>query len=177
MTLSEAELVAQALPDGYSRTQVRDAAVSVRRAVILKTLWYPEILNAMVQSAKDYLISSGVNPAAIEVETVPGSFELPLGVELACSHATRRPPPDLVVALGCVLRGGTPHFEFVSRSSIDGLMRVQLDRRLPLGMGVLTVDNKEQALERKIKGAEAAQAAFFMYLMARDAGVTPRTVG
>lgn len=170
MSLTEAAQVAQAIPEGWTRESMRHAAQNVRRALILKTLWYPELLNGMVDSARQYLESAGVSASAIEVRTVPGSFELPLGVEICAPASPGRPAADLVVALGCIIKGDTPHFDFVSGAATDGLMRVQLDQRVPVGFGVLTVENREQAEARIGKGAEAAQAAFMMHLLARQSG-------
>src|SRR5437870_7572084 len=93
---------------------------------------------------------------------VPGAFELPL----AAKRVALSKKYDAVVALGCVLRGETPHFEYISRAVSNGLQRVALEAGIPVGFGVLTVDTVEQAMERSgdsgNKGFEAAMAAFQM---------------
>src|SRR5256885_1856126 len=93
---------------------------------------------------------------------VPGAFEIPL----AAKRAALSKKYDAVVALGCVLRGETPHFEYISRAVSNGLQRVALEAGIPVGFGVLTVDTVEQAMERSgdsaNKGFEAAMAAFQM---------------
>ena len=93
---------------------------------------------------------------------VPGSFEIPL----AAKRAALSKKYDAVVALGCVLRGETPHFEYISRAVSNGLQRVALETGIPVGFGVLTADTVEQAMERSgdsgNKGFEAAMAAYQM---------------
>jgi len=99
---------------------------------------------------------------------VPGSFELPV----AAKHVAVSKKYDGIVALGCVLRGETPHFEYISRAVSDGLQRVALETGIPVGFGVLTVDTVEQAMERSgesgNKGFEAAMAAFQMINVLRE---------
>ena len=99
---------------------------------------------------------------------VPGSFEIPI----AAKHAAMSKKYDGIVALGCVLRGETPHFEYISRAVSDGLQHVALETGIPVGFGVLTVDTVEQAMERSgesgNKGFEAAMAAFQMINVLRE---------
>ena len=100
---------------------------------------------------------------------VPGAFELPLGAAHLLAFC------DCVVALGVVIRGGTPHFEYVCRAATDGLLRVSLDAKRPVGFGVLTCDDEQQALDRagladsrEDKGAEAAEAAMSMAVLMKS---------
>src|ERR1043165_2012823 len=99
---------------------------------------------------------------------VPGSFEIPLAVKQAAASKKY----DGIVALGCVLRGETPHFEYISRAVSDGLQRVALETGIPVGFGVLTVHTVEQAMERSgesgNKGFAAATAAFQMIHVLRE---------
>src|SRR5438876_11894221 len=99
---------------------------------------------------------------------VPGSFEIPLAVK----HAALSKKYDGIVALGCVMRGETPHFEYISRAVSDGLQRVALETGIPVGFGLLTVDTVEQAMERSgesgNKGSEAALAALEMINVLRE---------
>ncbi|NCN27748.1 6,7-dimethyl-8-ribityllumazine synthase [bacterium] len=161
MSLSEATKVFERFPDGIDAKALKSAADGLRRVAILKTFWYPEIIEAMERSARSYLADLNVGSDRIEAVGVPGSFELPLAVKLLAESKSY----DIVIALGCVLRGGTPHFDYVCRETIAGLSQVSLAHNLPLGMGVLTVDSLEQAQERMNKGLEAAQAAVLMWTL------------
>lgn len=159
MSLSEAAHVGARRPAGFSREDYAAAAARVRGAVIIKTSWYPEIIEALEKSARSWLIDAGLRPGAIQSREVPGSFELPLAAALAADEEGT----DFVVALGCVIRGETPHFDYVCSSAMQGLMQVQLQSRVPVGCGLLTVDDIAQAQRRLEKGAEAAQAAFWIF--------------
>lgn len=165
MSLNEAEKMKARLPRGLNLAQAQARAQKARRVVIARTLWYPDVIDALEKSARDYLVGLGIRAEAIRVVDVPGSFELPLGIQQQIDQGGT----DFVVALGCIIRGDTPHFDFVSRAAVDGLMRVSLDRKIPVGLGVLTVDSLEQARVRLDKGAEAAQAACFLWLQAPGA--------
>jgi 6,7-dimethyl-8-ribityllumazine synthase len=104
----------------------------------------------------------------VKLIRVPGSFEIPMAVK----HAALSKKYDGIVALGCVLRGETPHFEYISRAVSNGLQHVALETGIPVGFGVLTVDTVEQAMERSgesgNKGFEAAMAAFQMITVLRE---------
>ena len=98
------------------------------------------------------------------LQRVPGAFELPLAAMFAIEQGA-----DAVIALGVVIRGETPHFDYVCKSATDGLTQLQLDTGTPIGFGLLTVDNEAQAIARaglenskEDKGAEAVQAALHM---------------
>lgn len=161
MSLSEASSVAARLPVGLSARRASELATQVKSVLILKTLWYPEIVDALAESAQSYLHEAGIATQAISTHAVPGSFELPLSAQFFAE--LQKPTPDFIVAVGLVLEGGTPHFDYVCRAVTDGLARVSLENRLPIGFGVLTVNTLAQAEARKEKGREAAQAAFLMY--------------
>ncbi|MBS1982574.1 MAG: 6,7-dimethyl-8-ribityllumazine synthase [Bdellovibrionales bacterium] len=163
MSLDEASKVLTSLPAELNPAKLREIAESVRRVTILRTLWYPEVLGPMTDSALQYLKSLGISEDSIETMTVPGSFELPLGVMIAAEPTAKKAPLDFTVALGCVVRGDTPHFDFVCAAASQGLMRAQIELKIPVGFGMLTVENLDQALARLDKGAEAAQAAFLMH--------------
>lgn len=128
------------------------------RIVIVAGSWHDEITNGLIAGATRTLEASG---ASFELVRVPGSFELPVACKAAL-HAGA----DAVVALGVIIRGGTPHFEYVSAAATDGLTRVALDTGKPVGFGVLTLDDEQQGLDRaglpgskEDKGREAAEAA------------------
>lgn len=120
--------------------------------------WHTVISEGLKAGARRVLEASG---ATIVEYVVPGSFELPV-----VSKAALEAGADAVVALGVIIRGGTPHFEYVSAAATDGLTRVALDTGKPVGFGVLTLENEQQGLDRaglpgsiEDKGAEAAEAA------------------
>ncbi len=120
--------------------------------------WHTDISEGLKAGARRVLEAAG---ATVVEYAVPGSFELPV-----VSKAALEAGADAVVALGVIIRGGTPHFEYVSAAATDGLTRVALDTGKPVGFGVLTLDDEAQGLDRaglpgshEDKGAEAAEAA------------------
>ena len=120
--------------------------------------WHDEITNGLIAGATSTLEASG---AEFSLVRVPGSFELPVVAKAALDAGA-----DAVVALGVIIRGGTPHFEYVSAAATDGLTRVALDTGKPVGFGLLTLDDEQQGLDRaglpgskEDKGREAAEAA------------------
>jgi 6,7-dimethyl-8-ribityllumazine synthase len=124
---------------------------------IVAASWHDTVMDGLIAGAARACEAAG---AEAQLVRVPGSFELPI-VAQECAASF-----DAVIALGVIIRGGTPHFEFVSSAATDGLTRVALDTRTPVGFGVLTCDNEQQALDRaglpgssEDKGAEAAWAA------------------
>ena len=128
------------------------------KITIVAGQWHEEISNGLLAGAHRALAASGAEVTEIRV---PGSFELPV-----VSKAALEAGADAVVALGVIIRGGTPHFEYVSAAATDGLTRVALDTGKPVGFGVLTLDDEQQGLDRaglpgskEDKGAEAAEAA------------------
>ena len=128
------------------------------KITIVAGQWHEEISNGLLAGAHRWLAASGAEVTEIRV---PGSFELPV-----VSKAALEAGADAVVALGVIIRGGTPHFEYVSAAATDGLTRVALDTGKPVGFGVLTLDDEQQGLDRaglrgskEDKGAEAAEAA------------------
>ena len=128
------------------------------RVGVVAAQWHTEVMDGLVDGARRALTAYAVGDVT-EVR-VPGTFELPVvAAELARTH-------DAVVALGVVVRGGTPHFDYVCTAATDGLTRVALDTGTPIGFGVLTCDDDAQALDRaglqgssEDKGYEATAAA------------------
>jgi len=121
------------------------------------------IFNVLLGGAIDALERHGVDTAKITVVNVPGAFEIPLAVKKMADSGKY----DGVIALGAVIRGSTPHFDFVAGECAKGLSAVQMDTGVPVGFGVLTVDTIEQAIERAgtkagNKGAEAAMTVVEM---------------
>lgn len=133
------------------------------KVVVVAGQWHEQIAQGLIDGASRYLESSGADWSLVHV---PGSFELPLGAKKALESGA-----DAVVALGVIIRGGTPHFEYVAQATTNGLTRVALDAGKPVGFGVLTVDDEKQGLDRaglegssEDKGAEAADAAIRLAL-------------
>jgi 6,7-dimethyl-8-ribityllumazine synthase len=121
------------------------------------------IVDRLLDAALDTLTKHGVTPTDIEVVRVPGAFETPLAIKKLA--ATRR--FNALIALGCVIRGATPHFDYVAGEVSRGVAQLSLAHDVPIGFGVLTVDTIEQAIERAgtkggNKGADAALAALQM---------------
>ena len=126
---------------------------------LLSTQWNKFVVDVMLTSAEKELISQGVNPKNIIKVEIPGAYELPLAAKRLLEKDI-----DAVIALGAVIKGETPHFDFVSSSCANGLTRVSLDANKPVLFGVLTTETEEQAIERVDpqkgnKGAEVAQSA------------------
>jgi len=121
------------------------------------------IADRLLDGALGVLRQHGAAEESLRVVRVPGAFEIPLAARQLADRGT----VDGIVALGCVIRGATPHFDYVAGACADGLARVQLDYGVPIGFGVLTVEHLEQALERAgskagNKGADAALAMLEM---------------
>ena len=128
------------------------------RVAVVAAQWHTQVMDGLVDGARRALAEAGVEPLLLRV---PGSFELPVA-----AARLARAGCDAGVALGVVVRGGTPHFEYGCAAATDGLTRVAVDTGVPVGFGVLTCDTDEQALDRaglpgssEDKGYEAAQAA------------------
>ena len=152
---------------GHGAPDTAPIDASGLRVVIVAGQWHDVITDGLIAGAQRVLAASG---AAWELVRVPGSFELPVAAQAALAGGA-----DAVVALGVIIRGGTPHFEFVSSAATDGLTRVALDTGKPVGFGVLTLDDEQQGLDRaglpgstEDKGAEAADAALRTALLVRE---------
>jgi 6,7-dimethyl-8-ribityllumazine synthase len=130
------------------------------RVAVVAASWHTGVMDGLLAGARRALAEAGITQ--VREVRVPGSFELPV----ACARLARSGEHDAVVALGVVIRGGTPHFDYVCQAATDGLTRVSVDTGVPVGFGVLTCDTEEQALDRAglpgstgDKGHEAATAA------------------
>ena len=142
------------------------------RILIVEARYYDEIADALLAGAMKALNEA---KADIERVSVPGSLEIPAAIAIVADAAERRRRPyDGVVALGCVIRGDTIHFDIVSHQSARGLMDLSVLRRLPIGNGIITVENEVQALARarideRDKGGDAARAALALIALKRNA--------
>lgn len=135
--------------------------------VVVAGTWHETISNGLIAGAQRVLDEARATHRLVRV---PGSFELAVAAQAAFAGGA-----DAVVALGVIIRGGTPHFEYVSAAATDGLTRVSLDAGKPVGFGLLTLDDEKQGLDRaglpgsqEDKGAEAADAALRTALVIRE---------
>ncbi|MDB6060093.1 MAG: 6,7-dimethyl-8-ribityllumazine synthase [Verrucomicrobiaceae bacterium] len=133
------------------------------RFAIVVGRWNSFVVESLVSGAVDTLRRHGIEEDQITIVRAPGAFEIPL----VCQKVAEKKQFDAIIALGAVIRGGTPHFEYVAGECTKGLAQVMLQYGIPVSFGVLTVDTIEQAIERAgtkagNKGAEAATSALEM---------------
>jgi 6,7-dimethyl-8-ribityllumazine synthase len=131
------------------------------RLAIVATRWHAELVDALVDGAQAEATACN---ARVATYRVPGAFEIPV----VADALARRDEVHAIVALGVVMRGGTPHFDYVCRAVTDGCLRVSLDHRLPVGFGILTVDDVAQATARLDKGREAVRAVLETLVVLAD---------
>ena len=129
---------------------------------VVATSWHTQIMDGLIQGAMREL--EKVNAQEVILKRIPGAFELPLAAKYAIEQGA-----DAVIALGVVIQGDTPHFDYVCDSATQGLTTLQLETGIPIGFGLLTIDTEAQGLARaglegskEDKGAEAVQAALHM---------------
>lgn len=139
------------------------------RVAVVRTLWNNHITEALMAGAVDEFSRAGLQPDDIDTFEVPGAVEL----TFAASKLIESGLYDCIVVLGCVIRGGTPHFDYVCQSVTQGITHLNSECDIPTIFGVLTVDTEQDALDRaggKLgnKGTEAAQAALLMFDFAKD---------
>jgi 6,7-dimethyl-8-ribityllumazine synthase len=143
---------------GHGAPTIELTGAEKLRVTVVAGMWHEEISEALIEGAKRVLDAAGTTYTVVRV---PGSFELPVVAKAALEGGA-----DAVVALGVIIRGGTPHFEYVSSAATTGLTDVALATGKPVGFGVLTLDDEAQGIDRaglpgssEDKGAEAAEAA------------------
>ena len=129
---------------------------------IVFTAWNEEIVSSLLENSKKELLSLGVKEENITLVEVPGAFEIPLAAKVLASTSV-----DAVIALGAIIKGDTPHFDFIASSCTEGILQASLELKKPIIFGVLTTNTEEQALQRsdvvrENKGAEFAQGAMQM---------------
>ena len=154
------------VPDGVHA--VAAPPMAEMEVAVVASRYNSQVVQKLLDGAVGRLVERGVPRERITVVLVPGAWELPL----ACRRLAEAGGHQAVVALGCVIRGDTPHFEYVCREASRGIIQASLDTGLPVSFGVLTTDSVEQALERAggsagNKGAEAADAAVEMAQLLR----------
>ncbi|AND17251.1 6,7-dimethyl-8-ribityllumazine synthase [Rathayibacter tritici] len=137
------------------------------RVVVVAGTWHEQISDGLIAGASRALDEAGASWSLVRV---PGSFELPVACKAALEAGA-----DAVVALGVIIRGGTPHFEYVSDAATSGLTTVSIQTGKPVGFGVLTLDTEQQGIDRaglpgskEDKGREAAEAAVSTALLLRS---------
>ncbi|HUC50474.1 MAG TPA: 6,7-dimethyl-8-ribityllumazine synthase [Xanthobacteraceae bacterium] len=151
---------------------VRSSTKGVR-ILIVEARYYDDIADALLAGAKKALQEAG---AQFDLISVPGSLEIPAAIAIALDAAQKkRRPYDGAVALGCVIRGETIHFEIVSQESARGLLDLSVARRVPVGNGIITVENESQAKARadvddQDKGGGAARAALALVELKKRLG-------
>lgn len=138
------------------------------RVGIVASEWNENITKALLNGAKETLISNGVNLEDVVVEIVPGSFELIFG----CSQMVKKHDVDAVIAIGCVIRGDTPHFDYICQAVSSGISKLNVEENVPVIFGLLTTNSQEQAEERSggilgNKGDEYAITALKMIAFAQ----------
>jgi 6,7-dimethyl-8-ribityllumazine synthase len=141
------------------------------RFCLVVSRWNGFIVESLLAGAIDTLKRHGAQEGDITIVRLPGAFEMPLVLEKIAAKREH----DAIIALGAVIRGGTPHFEYVAGECVKGMSQVVLKHGLPIAFGVLTVDTIEQAIERAgtkagNKGAEAAASAIEMVNLLRQLG-------
>jgi 6,7-dimethyl-8-ribityllumazine synthase len=145
------------VPPGYS--VLEGTPTGERRAVgLVVSRFNGDVTTKLLESALDELDACGVSPESITVMPVPGAFELPLAA-MALAKTRRF---ACIVALGCVIRGDTPHFDYVASEAASGLQLAAIETGVPVAFGVLTLDRADQAESRQGKGADAVRTALEM---------------
>ena len=126
----------------------------MKKILIINANYYKNISHGLVESAKKKIL----NKYKIKIINVPGVFEIPVTISKNLKRY------DAFIALGCVIKGQTPHFDYISQASTDAIMNLSINSKKPIGNGILTCLNMKQAKARKKKGAEAAKAIISVLL-------------
>ena len=140
-----------------------DLTIRDKKIALVAARFNSFVVEHLIKGAKEALLKHGAEENDIELFYVPGAFEIPLALKKIASSGKY----DGIVALGAVIRGGTPHFEYVAGECVKGISQAALDSEIPISFGVLTVDTVDQAIERAggnsgNKGAEAAESTIRM---------------
>ena len=140
-----------------------DLTIRDKKIALVAARFNSFVVEHLIKGAKEALLKHGAEETDIELFYVPGAFEIPLALKKIANSGKY----DGIVALGAVIRGGTPHFEYVAGECVKGITQASLDSEVPIAFGVLTVDTVNQAIDRAgdnsgNKGAEAAESAIRM---------------
>ena len=123
-----------------------------KKILIIVANYYSKIANGLLEGAVDSLNTESLKKIKVKTIKVPGVFEIPVVISKNIKKY------DAFVALGCVIKGETPHFDYISKTTIQAIMRMSIAHKKPIGNGIITCLNMKQAIERKAKGKEAAIA-------------------
>jgi len=140
-----------------------DLTIRDKKIALVAARFNSFVVEHLIKGAKEALLKHGAEETDIELFYVPGAFEIPLALKKIANSGKY----DGIVALGAVIRGGTPHFEYVAGECVKGISQASLDSEVPIAFGVLTVDTVDQAIDRAggnsgNKGAEAAESTIRM---------------
>ena len=137
-----------------------------KKFLIINANYYQDISSGLLKSAKNLLPIK----STIKVINVPGVFEIPVTISKNLKKF------DAFIALGCVIKGQTPHFDFISQASTDAIMKLSIDSKKPIGNGIITCLNIKQAKARKRKGAEAANAVLSVLSQKWKPHIAPKII-
>lgn len=153
------------------KTELKREGISAAgmRFAIVVSRWNDEFTSRLADGAVEALVEAGADKSSISTYRVPGAFELPL----ACKAVAERNEYDAIIALGAVIRGDTPHFDYVAGEASRGIMHVSIETGVPVMFGVITADNVDQVIARcghkaDNKGYEAAQSAIEMAALLKE---------
>ena len=138
----------------------------MKKILIINANYYKNISHGLVESAKKKIL----NKYKIKIINVPGVFEIPVTISKNLKRY------DAFIALGCVIKGQTPHFDFISQATTNAIMDLSIQSKKPIGNGIITCLNKKQALARKKKGTEAANAVISVLLQKWKSYIVPETM-
>ena len=138
----------------------------MKKILIINANYYKNISHGLVVSAKKKIL----NKYKIKIINVPGVFEIPVTISKNLKRY------DAFIALGCVIKGQTPHFDFISQATTNAIMDLSIQSKKPIGNGIITCLNKKQALARKKKGTEAANAVISVLLQKWKSYIVPETM-
>jgi 6,7-dimethyl-8-ribityllumazine synthase len=146
-----------------SKTSTKHTFPGKLNVCIVVSQWHKDITDALLEGVFKVFEKADIKQFSMEVMNVPGSYELPLGAQWAIKQRS----PDAVICLGCIIRGETPHFDYISKAVADGIMHLNLTHNIPVIFGVLTTDTVKQAQQRSggkhgNKGEDAAMAVIEM---------------
>ena len=129
-----------------------DLTIKNKKVALVAGRFNSFIVEHLISGAKEALLKSGAKESDIDLIYVPGAFEIPVTISKNIKKY------DAFLALGCVIKGETPHFDFISHTSTEAIMKLSIENKKPIGNGIITCLNMHQAIARKKKGREAAQA-------------------
>ncbi len=160
---------------GFASPVIGSMSASGLRFAIVSARFNAAVTDRLAVGARACLVDHGARASDIEMFNVPGAWELPLATRHLAANGF-----DAIIAIGCVIRGDTPHFEYVAGAATNGLAQVQMESGIPIGFGLLTVEDNDQAFARAggregNKGWESALAALEMALFARGLSVNALT--